>query len=99
MYSVFDHLYVIYRYMPSERFKEIKNDDLRAEVCQRCFFLKVHDAALNVNVSPKVYPEILKSIKNKKALVLLVVDLVDFPCSIWPGIAKIIGKILPLEFK
>lgn len=31
-----------------------------------------------------------------KSLVLLMVDLLDFPCSIWPGIVDIIGTERPI---
>lgn len=48
--------------------------------------------ALQVRVSPEDYPKILEKIQeNKHALVVLMVDLLDFPCSIWPGIMDIIG--------
>lgn len=61
-------------------------------VCQRCHFLKEYDIALGVDVSPEDYPKILEPIRSKKALVLLMVDLLDIPCSIWPGIMDIIGE-------
>lgn len=31
-----------------------------------------------------------------KSLVILMVDLLDFPCSVWPGIVDIIGTKRPL---
>lgn len=31
-----------------------------------------------------------------KSLVLLMVDLLDFPCSIWPGIVDVIDKDRPI---
>lgn len=34
--------------------------------------------------------------RHVKSLVLLMVDLLDFPCSIWPGIVDIIGPERPL---
>lgn len=65
--------------------------DLKGLVCQRCHFLKHYDLALQVNVLPDDYPKILSVIKDKRALVILMVDLTDFPCSIWPDIDSIIG--------
>lgn len=47
--------------------------------------------ALNVRVSPDMYPNILESIKEERALAIVIVDLLDVPCSIWPGIMDIIG--------
>jgi len=84
--------------MPSERFKLFmgskreEKGDLRGEICLRCYGLKEFNTALNVNVAPEEYPELLQVIKKKFALVVLMVDLVDFPCSIWPGIFDIIGE-------
>lgn len=34
--------------------------------------------------------------RNVKSLVILMVDLLDFPCSIWPGIVDIIGTDRPI---
>jgi len=82
-----------YRYIPSERFKIIvKERNLQGEICQRCYFLENHKAALSVNVSAEDYPKIMNQIKDKFAMALLVVDLFDFPCCIWPGLVDIIGK-------
>lgn len=52
--------------------------------------------ALQVSVSADDYPKILTSIREKQALVVLMVDLMDFPCSIWPGIADILGPKTPI---
>lgn len=38
------------------------------------------------------YPKILQNIAFNSGLALLMVDLTDFPCSIWPGIADILGS-------
>lgn len=73
-------------------FTQKKNKKLRSEICQRCYFLKEFNIALGVNVSPDEYPKILSQIKNKTALAVLMIDLLDFPCSLWPGILDITGK-------
>jgi len=65
---------------------------LRAVVCQRCHFLRFYDTALNVIVSPDDYPKLMAHLKEKVALIVLMIDLLDFPCSIWPGIMNVIGK-------
>ncbi|CAG9857420.1 unnamed protein product [Phyllotreta striolata] len=86
-------------YIPSEIFKTTEKHQaqrLESLVCQRCFFLKEHNIALQVRVSPDDYPKILASINPRKSLVLLTVDLTDFPCSIWPGIADIFGPKTPI---
>lgn len=38
----------------------------------------------------------ISSIKDEFALVILMVDLFDFPCSIWPGITEILGTKRPV---
>lgn len=78
--------------MPSEKFKLLSQRQLHSEQCQRCEFLKHFNVALNVNVSPDEYPKLIAEIQNKKALVIIMVDLLDFPCSIWPGIINLIGQ-------
>ncbi|KAG5892537.1 hypothetical protein JTB14_011126 [Gonioctena quinquepunctata] len=86
-------------YIPSEIFKNAWKQGaapLEAIVCQRCFFLKEHNLALQVRVSPEDYPKVLDKIPKKKALMVLMVDLMDFPCSIWPGIADIVGDRTPV---
>lgn len=83
-------------YIPSEIFKNSKQHgaaDLTALICQRCYFLKNHNIALEVQVSDDDYPEVLRTISTKKSVVILMVDLTDFPCSIWPGIADIFHKM------
>ncbi|XP_069697754.1 nitric oxide-associated protein 1 [Periplaneta americana] len=65
-------------------------------VCQRCHFMRFYDTALNVIVSPDDYPKLMAHLKHKVALILLLVDLLDFPCSIWPGIMDIIGHKQPI---
>lgn len=85
-------------YLPSELFIGLQNEDLRSTICQRCHFMKYYNTTLEVKVSPEAYPEILSSIKLKevKAAVLLMIDLTDFPCSIWPNLPDVIGRKTPV---
>ncbi|XP_059486080.1 nitric oxide-associated protein 1 [Neocloeon triangulifer] len=83
-------------FIPAECFRGVSVHYLRGQICQRCYNLKNYKKALHVDVSPEDYPEILKQIKDKRALVMLVVDLLDFPCSIWPHLSEIIGKDRPI---
>ncbi|CAH0554831.1 unnamed protein product [Brassicogethes aeneus] len=86
-------------YIPSEIFKNHSmrgGANLEAIICQRCYFLKNYNMALQVKVSPDEYPKILSTLSKKKALVVLMVDLMDFPCSIWPGMADILGQNMPV---
>ncbi|XP_077284121.1 nitric oxide-associated protein 1 [Arctopsyche grandis] len=83
-------------YLPSELFKGRRTQDLMKMACQRCHFLKEYNIALNVSVSPEEYPKIIAKLKPERALVLLVVDILDFPNSIWPDIIDIIGYKRPV---
>ena len=58
---------------------------------QRCYVMAKYDVALKVSVSPEDYPKTLAHIYDRKAIVLLVVDLLDFPGSVWPGIIDLLG--------
>ncbi|XP_012270544.1 nitric oxide-associated protein 1 [Orussus abietinus] len=83
-------------YIPSELFKGQSKNVLRSITCQRCHFMKNYNIALDVKVSPEEYPNLLKVIKGKKTAVILMIDLMDFPCSIWPDIVSIIGHKTPI---
>lgn len=82
-------------FIPQEIFTKCKTADLRTITCQRCYFLQNHNTALSIAVNPKVYPQIISGMKKKNALVLLAIDLTDFPCSIWPGITDLVGLDCP----
>ncbi|XP_053678609.1 nitric oxide-associated protein 1 [Anopheles nili] len=83
-------------YLPSQLFKRKSKEQLMTSICQRCHFLKNYNIAVNVMVSANDYIEMLSSIKDKKALALLLVDVLDFPCSIWPGLSEILGPHRPV---
>jgi len=78
-------------YLPSELFNGKKEHKLRRMICQRCHFMKYYNTTLEVKVSPNEYTNLLKIIKSKKCAVILMVDLTDFPCSIWPEINSILN--------
>ncbi|KAG7214171.1 hypothetical protein KM043_001520 [Ampulex compressa] len=83
-------------YLPSELYLHRSNDDLKAMICQRCHFLKYYNTALEVKVSSEEYSELLKVIKRKKCAVILMVDLTDFPCSIWPDLKSVLHSLTPI---
>ncbi|XP_058056072.1 nitric oxide-associated protein 1 [Anopheles bellator] len=83
-------------YLPSQLFKGKSKGQLMTTICQRCHFLKHYNLAVNVTVSSEDYTEMLLSIKDKKALAILLVDLLDIPCSIWPGLADVLGPQRPI---
>lgn len=80
-------------YLPSEKYKQLAEEDkLKKAICQRCFLLTHHQKALNVTMSKEEYRKIVSRIKSEKALVLLIVDLLDLPDSIVPGLPQLVGK-------
>lgn len=83
-------------YLPSELIERKNVLDLKLTTCQRCHFLKFYNAALKVNVSAEDYPKLLNVIKTKKCAILLMVDLTDFPCSIWPNLKNIMHPFTPV---
>ncbi|CAL8124782.1 unnamed protein product [Orchesella dallaii] len=83
-------------YISSEKFENAHKMDLMGEICYRCSVLETQQATLNVNVSAEDYPRIVGKIKETFSMALLMVDLTDFPCSIWPGILDIIGPRRPV---
>ncbi|KAK2890913.1 hypothetical protein Q8A67_013556 [Cirrhinus molitorella] len=80
-------------YLPSEKFKVlVEEDQLKKAICQRCYLIIHHQKALNVTMSKEEYSTIVKRIKSEKALVLLIVDLLDLPDSIIPDLPELVGK-------
>ena len=53
--------------------------------------MKTYKIALKMNVSPDFYPKCIAHIWDKRAIVLLIVDLLDFPGSVWPHILDTLG--------
>jgi hypothetical protein len=70
--------------MPVEIFKHHLSSNLqkRASQCQRCFLFKYTNEILHCEVNEQVYQNILTEIKRKRALIILIVDLLDIPTSI-----------------
>lgn len=50
-------------YLPSEIFKNRRDDELKTMECQRCHFLKEYNIALDVSVHPDEYEKMLQSIR------------------------------------
>lgn len=83
-------------YLPSELFKGLSNDALKTLHCQRCHFLVNYNTAINVTVKPEDYIKIVSSIKDEFALAIILVDLLDFPCSIFTGLRELLGSKRPI---
>lgn len=51
---------------------------------------------IDVTVPADEYVRLISAIRDQYALAILMVDLTDFPCSIWPQISEIIGRKRPV---
>ncbi|XP_024869274.1 nitric oxide-associated protein 1 [Temnothorax curvispinosus] len=83
-------------YLPSELFRKRSKKELRVMICQRCHFMQYYNTTLEVKVSADEYPALLKVIRKKICAVILMVDLTDFPCSIWPEINSVLNPLTPV---
>lgn len=79
-------------FLPSEKFKVLLADGkLGGATCQRCHLLTHHHKALNLQMSRDQYRDVVRQIRDRKALVLLIVDLLDLPDSIVPDLSDLVG--------
>ena len=83
-------------YVPSELFIKLSRNELKQIHCQRCHFLINYNTAINVTVTPEDYTNIISTIKDKFALAVILVDLLDFPCSIFTGLKDLLGANRPI---
>ncbi|KAM6923412.1 nitric oxide-associated protein 1 [Xenentodon cancila] len=79
-------------YLPSEKFKVLLQEgDLGGATCQRCHLLTHHHKALHLEMTRNQYQDVVRQIRSHKALVLLIVDLIDLPDSIVPNLPHLVG--------
>ena len=60
-------------------------------ICQRCFSLKQYNTALNISLSSDDYLRYLGHLRDKDALILLMLDVSDFPGSVFPDLHTLIS--------
>uniref|UniRef100_A0A8C7XI42 Nitric oxide associated 1 n=1 Tax=Oryzias sinensis TaxID=183150 RepID=A0A8C7XI42_9TELE len=79
-------------YLPSEKYKALLMEgQLGGAICQRCHLLTHHQKALNLQLTREQYREVVQQIRPHRALVLLIVDLLDLPDSIVPDLPGLVG--------
>lgn len=83
-------------FLPVEIFKGRTEKELKSIICQRCHFLKHYNIALDIEVSAESYVQTIARIQNEFALAIVLVDLLDFPCSLWPGMHELLGPKRPV---
>ncbi|XP_005924099.1 nitric oxide-associated protein 1 [Haplochromis burtoni] len=80
-------------YLPSEKYKVLVQEGrLSGATCQRCHLLTHHHKALNLQMPKDQYRDVVRQIRPHKALVLLIVDLLDVPDSIIPDLPELVGR-------
>ncbi|ELU09749.1 hypothetical protein CAPTEDRAFT_19738 [Capitella teleta] len=85
-------------YVPALKFKSVSSSHLKSSgmVCQRCLLMKKYNVALNASVSPEQYKQIISSIHDVIALVVVIVDVMDMPNSLYAGLSQLIGRRRPV---
>lgn len=79
-------------YLPSEKYKVLLQEGrLGGATCQRCHLLTHHHKAMNLQVTSDQYRAVVQNIRPLRALVLLIVDLLDIPDSIVPNLTDLVG--------
>lgn len=61
------------------------------KVCQRCFRLTHYNDALHQTVTTQDYMRMLSELQTKRALILLMVDVLDFPSSLFPNLFQLLS--------
>lgn len=83
-------------FVPQEKFKGLSTNALRSQLCQRCTLMKDEDYVIHYGVDKYIYPQIVRKIRQEKALVVMVVDVTDMGNSIIKDYLKKIGKNTPV---
>lgn len=82
--------------MDSSSNKELPEQDNQktppsSVVCKRCFSLKHYNSALNITLKANDYLRHLAHLRDKRALIILMVDISDFPGSLFPQLNTLIS--------
>ncbi len=80
----------------NEEVVENRNEELRPLVCQRCFSLKHYNTALSITLKADDYLQHLSHLKDQRALHLLMIDVIDFPGSLFPNLSSLISSSNPV---
>lgn len=83
-------------YVPSQKFISTPENQLKDITCQRCHLLLAFNIAVDIAVGPSDYEAIISEIKQKIALLVLVVDLTDLPDSFCKTMTSLTGRKRPL---
>ena len=73
--------------------EEIFRNPQQNLICKRCFSLKHYNTTLNVTLQAEDYQRHLSHLSHKRALILLVVDVIDFPGSLFPDLSTLVSPV------
>ena len=81
-------------FMPSSKFKSLDKNALIYSLCMRCYYLKTKNKNFNLDSSEFDYDKfimdkICSKANNKKVHVILLIDLLSLPNSIYAGWSKL----------
>jgi len=60
-------------------------------VCRRCFSLKYYNSALSITLAQDDYLKHVQNLRTKPALLVLILDVTDFPSCIFPDLKDLIS--------
>lgn len=60
-------------------------------ICKRCFSLKHYNSALNITLQADDYLRHLAHLRDKRALIILMLDISDFPGSLFPHLSTLLS--------
>ena len=83
-------------YVPSAKLDPMLQSQQSTVICKRCFLLKHYNTSLKVTLNEEDYKCHLQHLKHQRALILCMVDITDFPCSIFPNLVDFIGHRNPV---
>jgi hypothetical protein len=87
-------------FMKASKFKAVDKKDLRYSICLRCEVMRTKNSTLNLTANPIDYDKLIieKLLTFPKVHVVILVDLLDMPNSIYKGWSKLIkNKIIDKE--
>ncbi len=79
-------------YFPETPELKKKAHSISLKTCQRCFSLKNYNNALHITLKSDDYLKYLSSLKNREALIALVIDVTDFPSCVFPKLDDILSS-------
>ena len=67
------------------------SNNISSFICKRCFSLKNYNDALNITLQKDDYLRHLNSLKDKRALIVLLLDVTDFPSCVFPDLRRLLS--------